>query len=421
MTHVPGKRVPGRNFLFVPGPTNVPDRIQRAMMVAMEDHRSTKFPELTISVMGDLKKVFKTEAGQMFLFPSSGTGAWEAALTNTLSPGDKVLAARFGQFSHLWIDMAQRLGFDVQVLDVEWGEGVPLDQIGQALREDKKHQIKAILACHNETATGVTSDIGGLRKVIDDAKHPALLYVDGVSSVGCIDFRMDEWGVDLAVSGSQKGFMLPAGLGILAVSPKGIAAMPKAQSRRCYFDLADMIKANATGYFPYTPSLPLLYGMRESLDLLFEEGLDYVFSRHHYLAEGVRAAVTQGWKLALCAKAPKWYSDTVSAIVVPEGFNGAHVIDVAFRRYNLAMGAGLSKVAGKVFRIGHLGDLNELMVAGALVGAEMSMLDVGIKVTPGSGVAAASNYWRTHDRVPKKKVSKKQQFYEMHSTGSVHS
>ena len=421
MTHVPGTRVPGRNFLFVPGPTNVPDRIQRAMMVAMEDHRSTKFPELTMAVLGDLKKVFKTGAGQMFLFPSSGTGAWEAALTNTLSPGDKVLAARFGQFSHLWIDMAQRLGFDVQVLDVEWGEGVPLDRMGQVLREDKQHQIRAVLACHTETATGVTSDIGGLRKVIDDAKHPALLYVDGVSSVGCIDFRMDEWGVDLAVSGSQKGFMLPAGLGILAVSPKAIAAMPTAQSRRCYFDLADMIKANATGYFPYTPSLPLLYGMRESLDLLFEEGLDYVFSRHHYLAEGVRAAVTQGWKLALCAKAPKWYSDTVSAIVVPEGFNGAHVIDVAFRRYNLAMGAGLSKVAGKVFRIGHLGDLNELMVAGALVGAEMAMLDVGIKVTPGSGVAAASNYWRTHDRVPKKKVSKEQQFYEMHSTGSVHS
>ncbi|MEP6656743.1 MAG: aminotransferase class V-fold PLP-dependent enzyme [Betaproteobacteria bacterium] len=421
MTQIPGTRVPGRNFLFVPGPTNVPDRIQRAMMVAMEDHRSTKFPELTMAVLGDLKKVFKTAAGQMFLFPSSGTGAWEAALTNTLSPGDKVLAASFGQFSHLWIDMAQRLGFDVQVLEVEWGEGVPLDRMGQALREDKQHQIKAILACHNETATGVTSDIGGLRKVIDDARHPALLCVDGVSSVGCIDFRMDEWGVDLAVSGSQKGFMLPAGLGILGVSPKALAAMPKAQSRRCYFDLVDMIKANATGYFPYTPSLPLLYGMRESLDLLFEEGLDYVFSRHHYLAEGVRAAVTQGWKLALCAKAPKWYSDTVSAIVVPEGFNGAHVIDVAFRRYNLAMGAGLSKVAGKVFRIGHLGDLNELMVAGALAGAEMSMQDVGIEVTPGSGVAAASTYWRTHDRVPKKKVSKEQQFYEMHSTGSVHS
>lgn len=419
MTQAHGTRIPGRNFLFVPGPTNVPDRVQRAMMVAMEDHRSSKFPELALGLLADLKKVFKTTAASMFLFPSSGTGAWEAALTNTLSPGDKVLASRFGQFSHLWIDMAQRLGFDVEVLDVEWGEGVPLERVGEALRNDAQHRIKAILACHNETATGVTSDIGGLRKVIDEANHPALLYVDGVSSVGCIDFAMDEWGVDLAVSGSQKGFMLPAGLGILGVSQRAIAAMPMAQSRRCYFDLADMIKANATGFFPYTPSLPLLYGLRESLDLIFEEGLEYVFSRHHYLAEGVRAAITQGWKLQLCAKAPKWYSDTVSAVVVPEGFNGAHVIDVAFRRYNLALGAGLSKVAGKVFRIGHLGDLNELMLMGAIAGSEMAMQDIGITVTPGSGAGAASEYWRAHDRVPKKKVSKAQQFYESHSTGSL--
>jgi alanine-glyoxylate transaminase/serine-glyoxylate transaminase/serine-pyruvate transaminase len=389
------------------------------MMVAMEDHRSTKFPELTLGVLADLKRVFKTSIGRMFLFPSSGTGTWEAALTNTLSPGDKVLASRFGQFSHLWIDMAQRLGFEVQILEVEWGEGVPLDRVAEALRADKQHKIKAVLACHNETATGVTSDIGGLRKVIDAAKHPALLLVDGVSSVACINFQMDEWGVDLAVSGSQKGFMLPAGLGILGISPKALKAMTIAQSRRCYFDLADMIRANDTGYFPYTPPLPLLYGMREALDLIFEEGLEYVFSRHHYLAEGVRAAVTQGWRLKLCAKEPKWYSDTVSAVVVPEGFDGAHVIDVAFRRYNLALGAGLSKIAGKVFRIGHLGDLNELMLMGALAGAEMSMLDVGIKVTSGSGVAAASEYWREHDRVAKKKVSKERQFYEAHSTGSL--
>lgn len=419
MARVPGTRIPGRNFLFVPGPTNVPDRIQRAMMVAMEDHRSTKFPELTLGVLADLKRVFKTNIGRMFLFPSSGTGTWEAALTNTLSPGDKVLAPRFGQFSHLWIDMAQRLGFDVQILEVEWGEGVPLDRVAEALRADKQHKIKAVLACHNETATGVTSDIGGLRKVIDAAKHPALLLVDGVSSVACINFQMDEWGVDLAVSGSQKGFMLPAGLGILGVSPKALKAMTTAQSRRCYFDLADMIRANDTGYFPYTPPLPLLYGMREALDLIFDEGLEYVFSRHHYLAEGVRAAVTQGWKLKLCAKEPKWYSDTVSAVVVPEGFDGAHVIDVAFRRYNLALGAGLSKISGKVFRIGHLGDLNELMLMGALAGAEMSMLDVGIKLASGSGVAAASEYWREHDRVAKKKVSKERQFYAAHSTGSV--
>jgi len=414
-----GPRMPGRNFLFVPGPTNVPDRVQRAMMVAMEDHRSSRFPELSTSVLNDLKKVFKTAAGQVFIFPASGTGAWEAALTNTLSPGDKILAARFGQFSHLWVDMAQRLGYDVDVLDVEWGEGVPLGRYEEILRADKRQQIKGVLACHNETATGVTSDIAGVRKALDAAKHPALLFVDTVSSLASIEFCMDEWQVDLAVSGSQKGLMLPAGLGILAVSPKALRAMDGAKSPRCYFDLADMIKTNATGYFPYTPSLPMLYGLRESLNIIFEETLEAVLFRHHYLAEGVRAAVIDGWRLKLCAKEPKWYSDTVSAIVVPEGVNGAHVIDVAFRRYNLALGAGLSKVAGKVFRIGHLGDLNELMLMGALAGAEMAMLDVGIKVTPGSGVAAASNYWRTHDPIPKRKVSQEEQFYGAHSTGSI--
>jgi alanine-glyoxylate transaminase/serine-glyoxylate transaminase/serine-pyruvate transaminase len=412
-------RTPGRNFLFVPGPTNVPDRVQRAMMVAMEDHRSSRFPELSRSLLTDLKKVFKTDEGQIFIFPSSGTGAWEAALTNTLSPGDKVLASRFGQFSHLWIDMAQRLGYDVEVLDVEWGEGVPIERYEQALKADKAHLIKAVLACQNETATGVTSDIAAVRGALNAAKHPALLYVDTVSSLVSIDFRMDEWGVDLAVSGSQKGFMLPAGLSFLGVSPKALKAMEGAKSKRCYFDLADMIKANASGYFPYTPALPMLYGLRESLNIIEEEGLDNIFFRHHYLAEGVRAAVLEGWKLKLCAKAPKWYSDTVSAIVVPEGINAAHVIDVAFRRYNLALGAGLSKVAGKVFRIGHLGDLNELMLMGAIAGSEMAMLDVGIKVTPGSGVAAASNYWRSHDPIAKKKVSQEQQFYASHSTGSI--
>jgi alanine-glyoxylate transaminase/serine-glyoxylate transaminase/serine-pyruvate transaminase len=412
-------RMPGRNFLFVPGPTNVPDRVQRAMLVAMEDHRSSKFPDLSMSVLSDLKSVFKTSSGQVFIFPSSGTGAWEASLTNTLSPGDRILAARFGQFSHLWIDMAQRLGFQVEVLDVEWGEGVPLGRYEEILRADKRHEIKGVLACHNETATGVTSDIAGVRRALDAAGHPALLFVDAVSSLASIDFRMDEWRVDLAVSGSQKGLMLPAGLGILAVSRKALSAIPGARSRRVYFDLNDMIKANATGYFPYTPPLPMLYGLRESLNIIFEEGLEEIFFRHHYLAEGVRAAVTRGWQLALCAREPKWYSDTVSAVVVPEGINGAHVIDVAFRRYNLALGAGLSRVAGKVFRIGHLGDLNELMLMGAIAGAEMAMLDVGIKVTSGSGVAAASDYWRSHDPIPRKKVSQQEQFYESHSTGSI--
>jgi alanine-glyoxylate transaminase/serine-glyoxylate transaminase/serine-pyruvate transaminase len=413
------RRTTGRNFLFVPGPTNIPDRVQRAMLVAMEDHRSSKFPDLSSSVLSDLKKVFKTNEGQVFVFPSSGTGAWEAALTNTLSPGDKILASRFGQFSHLWIDMAQRLDFDVQALDVEWGEGVPVEQIEEILRADKKHQIKGILACHNETATGVTSDIAGLRKAMDAVNHPALLLVDAVSSLASIDFCMGEWRVDLAISGSQKGLMLPAGLGILAASPKALEAMQNATSRRCYFDLTDMISANSMGYFPYTPALPMLYGLREALDIIFEEGLDDIFWRHHYFAEGVRAAVIEGWGLKLCAKAPKWYSDTVSAIMLPEGINGAHVIDVAFRRYNLALGAGLSKVAGKLFRIGHLGDLNELMLMGAIAGAEMAMLDVGVGVAPGSGVAAASNYWRSNDPIAKRKVSKEEQFYEAHSTGSV--
>ena len=413
-------RLAGRNFLFVPGPTNVPDRVQRAMMVAMEDHRSSKFPELSTSVLQDLKKVFKTDTGQVFIFPSSGTGAWEAALTNTLSPGDKVLAARFGQFSHLWIDMAQRLGYDVQVVEVEWGEGVPLERYREILERDTRREIKAVLACHNETATGVTSDIGGVRRMLDESRHPALLYVDAVSSLASIDFRMDEWRIDLAVSGSQKGLMLPAGLGILCASQKALASVPNAKSQRCYFDLADMVKANASGYFPYTPALPMLYGLRESLDLIFEEGLETIFFRHRYLAEGVRAAIVSGWQLKLCAKEPKWYSDTVSAILVPEGINAAHVIDVAFRRYNLALGAGLARVAGKLFRIGHLGDLNELMLMGALAGAEMAMQDVGISLTPGSAVAAASEYWRTHDPVPRRKVSREEQFYESHSTGSIH-
>ena len=399
-------RIAGRNFLFVPGPTNVPDRVLRAMVVAMEDHRSSKFPELSRSVLSDLKKVFKTTEGQAFIFPSSGTGAWEAALTNTLSPGDKVLASRFGQFSHLWVDMAQRLGYDVEILEVEWGEGVPLDRVEEALRADKQHKIKAVLACHNETATGVTSDIAGVRRVMDAARHPAMLFVDAVSSLASIDFRMDEWQVDIGITGSQKGLMLPAGLGIVCASKKALAAMQTAKSKRCYFDLNDMIKANATGYFPYTPALAMLYGLRESLNTIFEEGLDNIFTRHHYLAEGVRAAVMKGWGLKLCAKEPKWYSDTVSAIMVPEGINGAQVIDVAFKRYNLALGAGLSKVAGKLFRIGHLGDLNELMLMGAIAGAEMAMLDVGVKVKPGSGVAAASDYWRNNDPVSKKKADK---------------
>ncbi len=386
----------GRNFLFVPGPTNIPDRVMRSMMVSMEDHRSPKFPELTRQLMPGLKKVFRTERGTPFIFPSSGTGCWEAAVTNTLSPGDRVLAARFGQFSHLWIDMCTRLGLDVQVIDCEWGTGVPLQQVADTLKADTEHKIKAVLACHNETATGVTSDIAGVREALDESKHPALLFVDCVSSLGSIDFRFDDWGVDMAVSGSQKGLMLPAGLGILCASQKALEMRHTAQLKRAYFDLNDMLVQNANGYFPYTPALSLMYGLVESLKMIDEEGLDNIVARHHYLAEGVRAAVIKGWGLKVCAKEAKWYSDTVTAVMVPEGANGADVIARAFNRYNVSLGAGLSKVAGKLFRIGHLGDMNEVHLMAAIAGAEMAMLDCGIAVTPGSGVAAASEYWRNH-------------------------
>ena len=384
----------GRNFLFVPGPTNVPDRVLRAMHRTMEDHRSSDFPALVAPIFEDLKKVFKTTSGQPFLFPASGTGAWEASLSNTLSPGDRVLAGRFGMFSHLWIDMAQRLGLDVEVLDAEWGEGAPIERYKEALAADSSHRIKAVLFTHNETATGVTSDVAGIRRALNETRHPALLMVDGVSSIASIDFRMDEWGVDLAVTGSQKGFMLPAGLGIVCASQKALGLYDQAKLPRVFFDFGDMKKANATGYFPYTPSIPMLYGLKESIAMLLEEGLENVFARHHRLAEGTRLAV-KAWGLELCARAPKWNSDTVTAIMVPPGINGAEVIDVAYRRYNLALGAGLARMAGKLFRIGHLGDLNELMLLGALAGSEMAMRDVGMKVTLGSGVAAAQEYWRS--------------------------
>jgi alanine-glyoxylate transaminase / serine-glyoxylate transaminase / serine-pyruvate transaminase len=382
------------NPIFIPGPTNVPDRVRRAMMVAQEDQRSPKFPELSLPLFADLKKVFKTDSGQVFMFPSSGTGCWEAAITNTLSPGDKVLASRFGQFSHLWIDLCQRVGLEVIDVDVEWGEGVPLEEYQRILTDDKNHEIKAVLACQNETATGVTSDIAGVRKALDAADHPALLYVDGVSSIASIDFRMDEWGVDLAISGSQKGFMLPAGLGFVCASQKALEAAKSSKCRRAYFEFNDMINTNKDGYFPYTPATNLMYGLRESLNMIFEEGLENVFKRHHRMAEGVRRAVYDGWGLSLAATESKWHSDTVSAIRVPEGFDAAQVISIAKERYGLSYGAGLSKVAGKVFRIGHLGLISEIQLLGGIAGAEMAMRDVGIDVKAGSGVAAAEEYYR---------------------------
>ena len=385
--------MPGTTALFIPGPTNVPHAIRQAIDVAMEDQRAPDLPDFTLPLFADLRQIFKTDRGQVFLFPSSGTGGWEAAITNTLSPGDKVLAAVFGQFSHLWVDLCQRHGIEVDAVEVEWGEGVPVETFAERLAADTDHEIKAVLVCHNETATGVTSDVAGVRAALDAAVHPAMLFVDGVSSIASIDFRMDEWGVDVAVSGSQKGFMLPAGLAILCASDKALEARKSATCPRCYFDFEDMIRTNCDGFFPYTPPMSLIRGLRASVDLLLGEGLDNVFARHHRLAEGVRRAV-DAWGLALCAKDPKWYSDTVSAICVPEGFDGNAVAKLAYLRYGLSLGLGLSKVAGKVFRIGHLGDLNELMVLSGLAGAEMAMRDLGIEVAAGSGVAAAQEYYR---------------------------
>ncbi len=390
--------MPGRHFLHIPGPTNVPDRILNAMHVAMQDHRSAAFPDLVLPLFDGLKRVFKTTTGQAFIFPSSGTGAWETVLTNTLSAGDRVLAPRFGQFSHLWVEMAAQHGLNVEIQEEAWGTGASPERIHAALAADTGHDIRAVMIVHNETATGVTSDIAAVRRAIDAAGHPALLFVDGVSSVASIDFRMDEWGVDGLVTGSQKGFMMPAGLGLSCFSLKALEAGRAARRnnplRRSYFDIDAMAASNKTGYFPYTPSLPLLYGLRESLRMIEEEGLENVFARHRLLASGVRAAVTEGWGLQLCATEAKWHSDTVSAVVVPEGKDAVGVIARAATRYNLALGSGLSKVAGKVFRIGHLGDLNELMCLAAIAGAEMAMLDTGITITPGSGAAAAQSVYR---------------------------
>lgn len=383
----------GRNHLYIPGPTNVPNEILNAMHINMEDHRSPVFPKLLTPLLQDLKKVFKTETGQAFIFPATGTAGWEVALTNTLNPGDKVLIYRFGQFSHLWAEMAKRLGFDVEIHQEVWGKGIPLDKIEARLKEDTQHEIKAVLATHNETATGVTSDIGGVRKAMNAANHPALLFVDGVSSIASLDFRMDEWGVDGAISGSQKGFMMPAGGAFLAFSQKALAAVETSTYPRCFLDLKDQMNTNKDGYTPYTPALPILYGLRKALDLLQEEGLENVFARHHRLAEGVRKAVA-AWGLTTCAQ-PGFESDTVTAIVVPEDKDARDVISTAFSRYDISLGAGLSELAGKAFRIGHVGDMNDVSMLGAIAGVEMAMLDNGFDFKPGAGVAAAIEYYRS--------------------------
>lgn len=382
-----------QNPVFIPGPTNIPDRLRHAMQIQTRDHRAPDFVETFAPVLEETKKVFGTKTGQVITFPATGTGGWEAAICNTLSPGDKVLVARYGMFSHKWIDMCQRHGLDVHIVECPWGSGAPADRFESVLSADKAHDIKAVLVTHNETATGVRSDIAAVRAAMDASDHPAMLFVDCVSSLASMPFDMDGWGVDIAVSGSQKGFMLATGMAILGVSPKALAAMETAKLPRTFLDFRDMMTANASGGFPYTPPLQLIYGLRESLKMLEEEGLENVYARHHRLAEGVRCAVA-AWNMRLVAQSPDLHSDTVSAVYVPEGLDSNALTDHAFARYGVSFGVGLGEMNGRAFRIGHLGSLTDVMVLSGLATIEMAMADLDYPITLGSGVAAAQEYFR---------------------------
>lgn len=383
-----------QNPVFIPGPTNMPEVLRKAVDMPSIDHRSPLFGTILHPALAGVKQVLRSDKAQVFVFPSTGTGGWETAISNTLSPGDKVLAARNGMFSHRWIDMCQRHGLQVQVVETPWGEGIPAGRFEEILTADRAHQIKAVLATHNETATGVKSDIAAVRRAMDAARHPALLFVDGVSSIGSMEFRMDDWGVDAAVTGSQKGFMLPVGLAIVGFSPKAMAAIETARLPRTFFDVRDMAKGYANSAYPYTPAVGLLNGLKLSCEMLLAEGLDNVIARHHRIASGVRAAV-QAWGLQLCATAPEWWSDSVSAIRTPEGFNATKIVERAASCYGVAFGTGLGEVAGKVFRIGHLGSLTDVMMLSGLATAEMVMADLGLPIKLGSGVAAAQEVYRS--------------------------
>ncbi len=384
-----------QNPVFIPGPTNIPDSVRKACDMPTIDHRSPAFARVFKPAVAGVKKVLGMAEGEVIILPSTGTGGWEAAISNTLSPGDTVLAARFGMFSHRWIDMCQRHGLNVQIIETPWGQGAPLSDIAAALKADVGHQIKVVLATHNETATGVRSDIGAIRKAMGD--HPALLFVDGVSSIGSMPFEMAAWGVDIAVAGSQKGFMLPAGLAILGIGPKAIAAMDTAKLPRTFFDFKDMLKSYATGGFPYTPPVGLINGLAHSIQLLEDEGLEAVYARHSRIAEGVRRAIA-AWGMTPCAASPDLYSDTVTAVVVPAGCNGTDLVQLAAAKYGVAFGVGLGEVAGKVFRIGHLGMLTDVMMLSGIATAEMCIADLGWPIALGSGVAAAQKYYRNDGR-----------------------
>jgi alanine-glyoxylate transaminase/serine-glyoxylate transaminase/serine-pyruvate transaminase len=381
---------PGRHFLQIPGPTNVPDRILHAIANPTIDHRGADAGELTLACLDGMKAIFKTSA-QVVIFPGSGTGAWEAALVNTLSAGDKVLAFDSGHFATLWTKVAKNLGLEVELIGGDWHRGADAVELALKLREDRAHTIRAVMVVHNETSTGVTSDIPAVRRALDETRHPALLMVDTVSSLGSIDYRHDEWGVDVAVAGSQKGMMLPPGLAFNAVSEKAIAAGRTATLPRSYWRWDTMREMNRTGYFPYTPSTNLLFGLREAVKMMVEEeGLANVFRRHLRHGEATRRAV-RGWGLDVFAANPSEFSASATAIVMPDGFSETELRAVILRHFNMSLGAGLGKLAGKVFRIGHLGSFNDLMLAGTLCGVEMGLEAAGVPHRTG-GVAEALAY-----------------------------
>jgi len=378
----------GVHFLQIPGPTNVPERVLRAIDRATIDHRGPAFAKLALETIELAKPVFKT-SGPVIIWPASGSGGWEAALVNTLSPGDKVLMAETGQFAALWEKVARRMGLDVEVIPGDWRHGADPETIGQRLADDKAHAIKAVCIVHNDTATGITSRVAEIRRAIDREGHPALFMVDTVSSLASIDYRHDEWKVDVTVAGSQKGLMVPPGLSFNAISQKALAASKTARLPRSYWSWDDMLESNQTGWFPYTPATNLLYGLREALTMLQEEGLPAVFARHARHGEATRRAV-RGWGLELVPLDPREYSNTVTAIMVPDGYDADALRGAILQRYDMSLGTGLGRLKGKVFRIGHLGSLNDLMLCGTLCGVQMG-LDLA-KIPHGEGVGPALEF-----------------------------
>lgn len=376
----------GRHFLQIPGPTNVPDRVLRAMDYPTIDHRGPEFQQLGKKVLADIRKIFQTEQ-PVVIYPASGTGAWEAALVNTLSAGDKVLMYETGHFASLWKKMADKLGLNPEFIVGDWRHGVDAAAIGARLADDRNHEIKAVCVVHNETSTGVTSDVAAVRRAIDAANHPALLLVDTISSLGSVDYRHDEWGVDVTVSGSQKGLMLPPGISFNAVSQKAIAASAKAKLPKAFWGWDEILESNKNGFWPYTPATNLLYGLSEACDMLLEEGLPNVFARHQRHAAATRACVT-AWGLEILCQNPAEYSPALTAVVMPDGHSADTFRKAVLENFNMSLGQGLSKLSGKVFRIGHLGDFNDLTLMGTLAGVEMGLALAGVPHRSGGVLAA---------------------------------